>query len=169
MKDTYSSKVIEAWIPQLPSRLANIRICIFIFDNGLKHLDNIILMGKETTLRILSDGAGHRHQHFASPDFGGDGFLGSFSPGVTNAFFNGRSSFPSAFLLVALLPTALEADEDSPTLVFSSFFLWAAVVLILCLAASISIKAKDEYAQVMTKRKRVQRWQEIKRYLRRRE
>ena len=67
MKDTYLSKVKKAWIPQLPHRLANTRIRVFIFDIGLKHLDNIILMGKETTLRILNDGAGCRHQPLASP------------------------------------------------------------------------------------------------------
>ena len=48
---------------------------------------------------------------------------------------------------------ALGDDEDSLTLVFSSSFLRVAVALTFCLAASISTKAKDEYAQVTTKKK----------------
>ena len=143
MKDTYPSKFIEAWIPQLPRRLANTRICIFIFDNGLKHLNSIILVGKETMLKFLSGGAEHRHQPFATLCFKGDGFLGGFSLGVMDTFFDGRSSFPSAFLLVTALPTTLGVDEDSPILVFSSFFLQATTALTLYLATSISTKAKN--------------------------
>ena len=48
MEETYLSKVKETWIPQFPRRLANIRIRVLIFDDGLKHLDSIILVGKET-------------------------------------------------------------------------------------------------------------------------
>jgi len=69
---------------------------------------------------------------------------------LPDTIFDERSSFPSAFLLAAPLPMALGADEDYPTLVFSSFFLRAAAALTLYLAASISTKAKDEYAQVTT-------------------
>ena len=50
---------------------------------------------------------------------------------------------------------ALGADEDSFTLVFSSSFIQAAAALTLYLAASISTKAKDKYAQVTTKKKTI--------------
>lgn len=54
-----------------------------------------------------------------------DGFLGSLSLGVMDSFLGGRSSFPLAFLLEALFPTALGANKDAPSpfALFSSSFL----------------------------------------------
>ena len=153
MKDTYPSKVIEAWIPQLPHHLANTKICVFIFDNGLKHLDSIILVGKETMLRILSDGAGHRHQPLASPVLWRWQVFRRFLSRSEKRLFRRAVVLPISFPLSRYLTTTLRANEDSSTLVFSSSFLRAAAALTLYLAASISTKAKDEYAQVTTKKK----------------
>ena len=43
----------------------------------------------------------------------GDGFLGCFSPRVTDGFLGGRSSFLSVFLLGAPFLMTLGADEDA--------------------------------------------------------
>ena len=78
---------------------------------------------------------------------GGNGFLGSFSPGVTDTLLGGQLSFPSSFLLGAPFLTTLRVDEDAPSFpfaFFSSSFLSAAATLTyaLCLANSISVEDK---------------------------
>ena len=77
---------------------------------------------------------------------GGDGFLGSFSLGVTDTFLYGWSSFPSPFLLAAPLVTALGADEDAPSfsLPFPSSLLHAAVALTYALSLATSISTKRQ-------------------------
>ena len=78
---------------------------------------------------------------------GGDDFLGSLSPRLTDTFLGGQSSFPSAFHLGAYFSTTLGADEGTPSFpftFFSSSFLHAvaAPTYALCLVASISAKDK---------------------------
>ena len=75
----------------------------------------------------------------------GDFLFGEASPGMTTVLFYGRSSSPSSFLFETLL-MVLGSDGVSSFIPFASFtssFLRAAAALILCLAASISIKMID--------------------------
>ena len=75
----------------------------------------------------------------------GDGFLGCYSLGMTNGFLEEWSSFLSVFLLGALFPTALDADEDAFSFPFSFFSSSLRTIVdtltkALCLVASISVK-----------------------------
>ena len=82
---------------------------------------------------------------------GGDGFLGSFSPGVTNTFLDRQSSFPSPFLLVTPLQTALGVDEDAPSFPLAfSFFLHAAASLTYAHSLVASIFAKGQIVSIGT-------------------
>ena len=78
---------------------------------------------------------------------GGDDFLGSLSPRLTDTFLGGLSSFPSAFHLGAYFSTTLGADEGTPSFpftLFSSSFLHAVVALTYALYLATSISTKDK-------------------------
>ena len=146
MKDTYPSKVKETWIPQLPCRLASTRIRIFFFDNGLKHLDSVILVDKEAMLRILSDRVRRRYQPFASPVLWRWRLFWNFLCWSDGRLFWLAVVLPIIFPLSRPLIDDLRGWRGLP-------FLQVATTLTLCLVASISTKAKNEYAQVTTKKK----------------
>ena len=74
----------------------------------------------------------------------GDGFFVCFSPGVTDSFLEGRSSFLLTFLLGDPFPTPLGADEDAISFPFSfSSFLHDVAALTSALYLTASISAKD--------------------------
>lgn len=73
---------------------------------------------------------------------GGDGFLGYFSPGVTDSFLEGQSSFSLAFLFGAPFLATLGV-EGAPSFPVSTF-LYVAAALTNALYLAASIFAKDK-------------------------
>ena len=76
---------------------------------------------------------------------GSDGYLGLLSPtGMPGPFLSRRSSFLSLFHLDIPLVTPLGGDE-APSFSICLRATANALTKVLCLAASISAKVKDEY------------------------
>ena len=143
MEEMYPWKVKKAWRPQLLRRLLGTRIHVHVLDDGLHHLDGMILMSKKMTDRSLSDGTSRCHQTFANSiaRFERQDFFGLPSARTTGPFLSGRSSFFLFFLLDVTLLTYLGVDEETPS--FSFFFLLAVVALTKALYLAASIFAKD--------------------------
>ena len=145
----YSSKVKEAWCPQLLYYFLSTRFYVLILNDWLNQLNDIVLVMRRWRSCPWVTGPDIVINPLLAPwlGWGGNGFFGSLSPGVTMTFFEGWLSFPSAFLLGAPFLTALGVDEDAPSypFTFGSSFLRVVATLTCALCMATSIYAKDKW------------------------
>ena len=142
-KKTHPRKVKKTWRPRLFCHLLSTRIEVCILDDGLHHLNNVLLMRKKTMHGPLGDGLVTVIKPLPAPWLGleGDNFFCLLPTRMTDPFLRGQLAFPSFFLFNDPFPMTLGADVDAPSF---SFLQAAADVSTkaLCLVASISAKGK---------------------------
>lgn len=124
--------------------LLSTRVYVLVLNDGLHHLNCIVLVSKKKMVYFLDDGARRRHQAFVHPMLVRRWLFREPFPRSYGHLFGWAVVLPVNFPLRALLLTAFGADDDSPSLAFPFPFLHATAALTYAfsLAASISTESK---------------------------
>ena len=147
----YPRKVKKTWLSQLYCHLLSIRIQVCILDDGLYHLNRMVLVRKKTTDGPLGDGTHRHHQNFTSfvAGFGRRRLLLFVAHKDDRSFLKGTIVFPFIF------PFWWSFPDDFGSWCLSLFLRVATntCTKALCLVASIFAKGKWRKLDKKTERK----------------